>query len=141
MDPREAIESRDQWSHENFMYFNKNSVILNDTPLGIDIVKLYGLLADSEKQKKIGSRIIKSILINILRSKLGLPQHEGRNETLYETQPEGAIWLRIGPPSWLRRTPGIAARTAEEHEVPESVDVSKLSEEEKKIARELGIIK
>jgi hypothetical protein len=133
----------------------------NSGPL-TDIIKLYSMLSKSDKQKQVGNNVIKCLIKNILSSKLGAKPSKSKDGKLYYNYTkEGSVWLRWGP-LWLKRIPIIPKRqtrkvtrptrlrhtgsAGREVRQPGRIDAtndiieSKLTKEEKRIAKELGIL-
>jgi hypothetical protein len=81
-------------------------------PQESDVVKLYELLKSAERQQQVGLRVLKAVILDVLRSKVG-----------------------GDPPSWARRSGG--GESCVSTVVQELVASVKLTEEERKILDEL----
>jgi hypothetical protein len=127
-----------------------------------DIIKLYSILSKPDKQKQVGNNVIKCLIKNILSSKLGAKPTKSKGGKLYYNHTkEGSVWLKWGP-LWLKRIPIIPKRQTQKVtratrlrrtgsagkdvrqpgriDANEDIIKSKLTKEEKRIAKELGIL-
>jgi hypothetical protein len=107
----------------------------------VDVTKLYEMLKSAEQQREVGNRVLKALIIDILRSKLGyisritVPWHRGPS------------WLDAWADSWYRTwtdswsdtiSPALAAHGGRLEKVLQQLvgDVT-LSDEERRILEEL----
>lgn len=115
------------------------------------ILKLYNYLKDENKTKEIGSKILKSMIIDMIRSKLGYIDKDEARNLLIDTNPGGGgggVWLQVGP-VWIRTIPPAWANGYGPNPPPLHVQRTlseiaaevELTDEELRIARELGVLK
>ena len=108
------------------------------------ILKLYNYLKDENKTKEIGSKILKSMIMDMIQSKLGyFDKYEARNGG-------GGFWLKVGP-VWIRSAwensawaNGYGPNPPPLHlqrTLSEIAAEVELTDEELRIARELGVLK
>lgn len=111
-----------------------------------EVVKLYSMLSDSDKQKQIGHDIVKALVSDILQAKLFSPSAAHLTEEQRDLPNDirsSSVWVRVG-------TPVITHRRNTQVEERRDGELSKtlaklvghvtLSDEEIKIAKELGIL-
>ena len=103
----------------------------------VDVTKLYEMLKSSEQQRDVGNRVLKALIIDILRSKLGytsriinLPWHRGPS------------WFDSWADSWYRTWNDIwhdtiVARGSVDTILQQLVGDVALSEDERRILEEL----
>jgi hypothetical protein len=102
-----------------------------------DILKLYSYLKDEKKTKEIGSNILKAMIRDMIRAKLGYSGINGSGGPGIW----GDVWVRY---DWIDvRTPTLGVGV--QHEVSKALSEiaadAKLTDEELRIAKELGVLK
>jgi hypothetical protein len=106
------------------------------------ILKLYKYLKDENKTKEIGSKILKSMIIDMLRSKLGYI-----DKGISVPWNRGPSWLDIGQPwkdvisPWLDQWSDVIFKNEVSRTLSELAGEVELTDEELRIARELGVLK
>jgi hypothetical protein len=107
------------------------------------ILKLYNYSKDENKTKEIGSKILKSMIIDAIRSKLG---YIDKGITLpWNRDP---FWIDIGQPwkdvisPWIDRWSDVLFFKNEVSRTLSEITAEvELTDEELRIARELGVLK
>jgi hypothetical protein len=107
------------------------------------ILKLYNYLKDENKTKEIGSKILKSMIIDMLRAKLGYIDKD-----ITVPWNRGPYWLDIGTPwkdiisPWIDRwSDELSFKNEVSRTLSEITAEVELTDEELRIARELGLLK
>jgi|SRR5690349_4665141 hypothetical protein len=106
------------------------------------IIKLYEYLKDENKTKEVGSKILKSMIIDLLRSKLGYME---QGITSWERRGPG--WIDIGHPwgdvisPWKDVWEKVLSSNSEVNKTLSDLAVEvQLTDEELLIAKELGVL-
>lgn len=99
------------------------------------ILKLYAYLKDENKTKEIGSKILKAMITDILRSHSG-HTIERRRPPIWGRVWVDETWLDIGATSLTDGAQNELSKT-----LAEISGETELTEEELRIAKELGILK
>jgi len=109
----------------------------------VDVTKLYEMLKSAEQQREVGNRVIKALIIDILRSKLGNTSSIAPSPSIINLPwHRGPSWLDAWADSWYRTwtdswSDSILARGRFENVLQQLVGDVTLSDEERRILEEL----
>jgi hypothetical protein len=112
-----------------------------------EVTKLYSILSDDNKQKQIGRDIIKALVTDILQSKLASPSGTSSLTNEQRDLPNemrSSVWVRMGTPVITHRRNTKVEEERRRGELSKTlgklVGEATLSDEEIRIAKELGIL-